>query len=123
MSAVEPTAEQLQALSALPADQPVVMINLLAFKSDGGRESYARYATEVVPHLERVGGRPLYGGSQQALVIGDGSRTWWDTIIVVEYPSPGAFFEMVSDPDYQAIHAHREQGLERAELIATAAGL
>jgi uncharacterized protein (DUF1330 family) len=122
VSAVEPTQAQVEALQKLPADQPVVMINLLAFKPDGGRESYERYAAEVVPHLQRVGGRPLYGGSQRALVVGDGDRTWWDTVIVVEYPSPGAFFEMVSDPGYLAVHAHREQGLERAELIATAAG-
>jgi hypothetical protein len=30
---------------------------------------------------------------------------------------------MVSDPDYQAIHVHRENALERAELIATAHGM
>ncbi len=123
MSPVEPTPEQLQALAQLPADEPVVMINLLAFSASGGRESYERYAAEVVPHLQRVGGRALYGGTQRQLVIGEGERTWWDTILVVEYPSPGAFLEMVGDPGYLAVHEHRRQGLQRAELIATTAGL
>ena len=56
MSSLEPTREQMAALAARPADEPVVMINLLQFRLDGGRESYVRYAQEVVPHLQRVGG-------------------------------------------------------------------
>jgi hypothetical protein len=37
-SRLEPTAEQLAALVARPPDLPVVMVNLLTFKVDGGRE-------------------------------------------------------------------------------------
>ena len=56
-SSLEPTAEQMAALAARPADTPVVMVNLLKFRADGGSESYARYAQEVVPHLQRVGAK------------------------------------------------------------------
>jgi hypothetical protein len=49
--ALAPTPEQLAALAARQADAPVVMINLLQFKADGGRESYLRYTREVAPHL------------------------------------------------------------------------
>ena len=55
-SSLEPTAEQMAALAARPADTPVVMVNLLKLRADGGSASYARYAQEVVPHLQRVGG-------------------------------------------------------------------
>jgi hypothetical protein len=39
-SRLEPTPEQFAALAARPTDAPVVMVNLLKFKSDGGRERY-----------------------------------------------------------------------------------
>ncbi|HEX5223880.1 MAG TPA: DUF1330 domain-containing protein [Solirubrobacteraceae bacterium] len=123
MSRVDPSAEQVARLAELPAEQPVVMINLLAFKPDGGAESYARYAAEVQPHLERVGGRLIFGGSALQMVIGEHPDPWWDVVLAVEYPSVQAFLSMVADPDYQAIHVHRENALQRAELIATAQGM
>jgi hypothetical protein len=55
-SSLEPTPEQIAALVARPADTPVVMINLLQFRPNSGMESYLRYAQEVAPHLQRVGG-------------------------------------------------------------------
>ena len=122
-TAVTPTAEQAAALSQLPKDVPIVMINLLAFKRPDGARSYARYAGAVQEHLERVKARVLYVGEQRQMVIGDDARTWWDSIIVVEYPSLDAFFAMVSEPEYQAVHGDREAGLERAELVATVHGL
>ena len=93
MSSLEPTPEQFAALAARPADAPVVMINLLQFRADVGRESYLRYAKEVAPHLQRVGGTVRYAGAAPGVVIGDGEKPWWDAIIVVEYPSPAAFLE------------------------------
>jgi uncharacterized protein (DUF1330 family) len=122
-SVVTPSAEQVAALSQLPKDVPIVMINLLEFKRPDGARNYARYAGEVRVHLERVQGRVLYVGQQQQMVIGRGEQAWWDSIIAVEYPSVDAFLAMVSDPDYEAVHGHREAGLQRAELIATVHGL
>ena len=117
---VEPTPGQIEALAARPADQPVVMINLLQFRADGGRQSYLRYMREVTPHLQRVGGRVRYAGESPASVIGEGEKPWWDAIIVVEYPSPAAFLDMVTNEEYIKIHEHRAAGLERGDLIATA---
>ncbi len=117
--AVEPTPEQFAALAARPADASVVMINLLQFRADGGRESYLRYTREVAPHLQRVGGAVRYAGAAPSVVIGDGEKPWWDVIIVVEYPSPAAFLDMVSNEDYLKVHEHRAAGLDRGDLIAT----
>lgn len=116
---LEPSPEQFAALAARPADQPVVMINLLKFRADGGRESYARYAQEVVPHLQRVGGTVRYSGGSPSQVIGDGEKPWWDAILVVEYPSPAAFIDMVTNEEYLTIHHYRVDGLDRGDLIAT----
>jgi uncharacterized protein (DUF1330 family) len=117
--AVEPTPEQFAALAARPADASVVMINLLQFRADGGRESYLRYTREVAPHVQRVGGAVRYAGAAPSVVIGDGEKPWWDAIIVVEYPSPAAFLDMVSNEDYLKVHEHRAAGLDRGDLIAT----
>jgi uncharacterized protein (DUF1330 family) len=117
--ALAPTPEQLAALAARQADAPVVMINLLQLKADGGRESYLRYTREVAPHLQRVGGTVRYVGASPSVVIGDGEKPWWDAIIVVEYPSSAAFLDMVTNEEYLKVHEYRAAGLDRGDLIAT----
>jgi len=114
-----PTSEQFVALAARPADAPVVMINLVKFKTSGGLASYLRYGCEVAPHLERVGATVRFAGAAPAVIIGDGERPWWDVIVIVEYPTPGAFIDMVTTPEYAKVHEHRAAGLERGDLIAT----
>ena len=118
-TAVKTTPEQITALMTRPADAPVVMVNLLKFKTPGGLESYQRYGRDVAPHLERVGATVRYAGSAPAVVIGDGERPWWDAILIVEYPTPQAFIDMVTSPEYAKVHEHRAAGLERGDLIAT----
>ena len=109
----------LKAFANLPADEPVVMINLLKFNDTGGVDSYRQYGVEVGPHLKRVGGRVVYSGGNPWAVIGDDERPWWDAILVVEYPSPQAFVDMVTDPGYQEVHRHRANALSQGDLIAT----
>jgi uncharacterized protein (DUF1330 family) len=121
MSAEDARPVHLSALAELPADSPVVMVNLLQFKEPGGRERYLQYGREVGPHLERVGATVRYSGTAGANVIGDDSRPWWDAILIVEYPSPAAFIEMVKNEDYQEVHEHRAAALKRGDLIATSA--
>ena len=120
---LEPTPEQFAALAARPGDAPVVMVNLLKFKQPGGLERYLQYGQEVAPHVERVRGKVRYGGAAPTVVIGEGERPWWDAILVVEYPSPAAFVEMVTDEDYLKAHEHRAAALERGDLIATSTWL
>ena len=109
----------LEAFDHLPADAPVFMINLLKFNPDGGHERYQQYGREVQPHLDRVGGVIRYAGGGGVSIIGDCERPWWDAILVVEYPSPQAFIDMVTDSGYQKVHEHRAAALERGDLIAT----
>jgi uncharacterized protein (DUF1330 family) len=113
------TPERFAALVARPADAPLVMVNLLKFRESGGVESYLRYGEEVAPHLERVGATIRYGGTAPAVIIGEGERPWWDAILIVEYPSPAAFVEMVTSEEYAKVHEHRAAALDRGDLIAT----
>ncbi|OBH60005.1 DUF1330 domain-containing protein [Mycobacterium sp. E2479] len=119
MSSLQPTPEQFAALAARPVDAPVVMVNLLKFKPEGGLQSYVQYGREVAPHLERVGATLRYAGGAPSVVIGDGERPWWDAILIVEYPTPQAFVDMVTTREYAKVHEHRSAGLERGDLIAT----
>lgn len=116
---LETTLEQITALTARPADAPVLMVNLLKFKQPGGRQRYLQYGEEVAPHLERVGATVRYGGTAPAVVIGQGEKPWWDAILIVEYPTPAAFIDMVTTEAYAEVHEHRAAALDRGDLIAT----
>jgi uncharacterized protein (DUF1330 family) len=116
MSDIRPKPDAIKALAEARDDGPVVMLNLLKFKPAGGAESYAEYGRKVAPFIAALGGRVLYSGRAENVLIGAES---WDMIALVEYPSRKAFLAMGMDPEYQKIHVHREQGLERTVLIAT----
>ncbi|MGZ4515248.1 MAG: DUF1330 domain-containing protein [Mycobacterium sp.] len=118
-TSLEANREQLTALSARPADAPVVMVNLLQFRKPGGLERYLQYGREVAPHLDRVGATIRYGGTAPAVVIGDGEHPSWDAILIVEYPSPAAFIDMVTTEEYAKVHEHRAAAIDRGDLIAT----
>jgi uncharacterized protein (DUF1330 family) len=114
INAVRPTPEQMQTFLDLP-DGPVLMVNLLKFKPDGGAEEYAKYITGVRPLLQNVGARTLISGKAATCLIGNAD---WDMIALVEYPSTAAFSQMVNSDEYQAIHNHREAGLLGQVLYA-----
>jgi uncharacterized protein (DUF1330 family) len=104
-------------------DGPVVMLNLLKYKQKAegeegtGAEAYARYGSRVVKLIEAAGGKVLWSGKPEAVLIGE-SFGDWDAVALVQYPSPRALFEMGQAPEYQEIHKHRAAGLERTALIA-----
>lgn len=93
--------------------KPLVMLNLLAFEPDGGRERYEEYGAAVAPLLEKAGGRIAFLGQPAAVLIGDDS---WDLVVLVEYPTRQAFLEMIGSPEYQAIGHLRTEALSRGEL-------
>ena len=116
MSSLVPTKEARKAFAESPDDGPVVMLNLLKFKPDGGSKSYGKYSEAFLPMLHAAGGRILYAGRAAELLIGDET---WDAVALVEYPSRQAFLAVTSTPEYRAIAAWREAGLERTVLQAT----
>jgi uncharacterized protein (DUF1330 family) len=115
---VDPVAADIQRLMAEDPGGPVVMLNLLRYKPDGGRERYAEYGAAAAPFLEKVGGRLLYAGDASLKLVGPDAHRW-DTVLIVEYPSRQAFLDMVGDPDYFAITHIRTEALEEAVLEAT----
>jgi uncharacterized protein (DUF1330 family) len=123
--AVVPNAEQFAALAADAETHTgeVVMLNLLKYSSGGGdggggAERYAKYASEVVRMVEDRGGRMVWMGRPDQVLIGDVDADDWDAVALVSYPNRTAFIDMISQPDYLEAHEHREGGLERTVLLA-----
>ncbi len=116
-----PNEEQMKGFMAPGHDGPIYMLNLLKFKAkaeyeDGrasdltGAEAYAIYGAEVVEHLAKVGGAPMFSASVERLMLGEVEELW-DTVAIASYPSRKAMMEMISSPDYQASAVHRTAGL------------
>jgi uncharacterized protein (DUF1330 family) len=123
---VFPTPEQLMPLAGDDSG-PVVMLNLLKFReraayADGrpddisGQEAYLRYAALMQRIVEGAGGRFLFSGAVQGVVIGSVEEAW-DMVGLVEYPSRAAFFRIATSRDVQEIGVHREAGLAGQLLI------
>ncbi len=123
MSAIRPNKAQFLELMSAPDEGPVVMLNLLKFKerADGsggsGASEYNKYGDSVVQMVEARGGKILWMGRADQILIGDPEQDW-DAVALVQYPSRKDFVEMVSTPEYEQAHEHRESGLERTVLIA-----
>lgn len=124
--AIYPTAEQIAALLAGPDDQPVVMLNLLKFKPEAddasgatGQEAYERYARAMRTVVESEGGRFLWLGQVDSLVIGEPDAASFDVVGIVEYPSRKKFVEIATSDRVREIGVDRAAGLDSQWLIAT----
>src|SRR5438067_8731319 len=117
--AVDPKGVDLKRYLDEDPGGPVVMLNLLRFRPDGGRESYAKYADALrQTYLDKYGAQVRYAGEgSTALVAEDGQA--WDAVLLVEYPSRQAFSRMVADADYQQFTHFRTEALTEAVLQAT----
>jgi len=128
-NAVMPNEDQIKEFSEQEEDKPIYMVNLLKFKEKAnypdkretdltGEEAYAIYAEEVAGHLEKVGGKPLFGGEVERLMLGE-VEDLWDKVAIAMYPSRKAMFQMINDPDYILSAQHRVAGLEGQLNIET----
>lgn len=80
-------------------DLAVVMLNLLRFEPDGGREKYLEYLQMAKPILARFGAKILFGGDGLP-VLTTGQAQEWDAAVLVQYPRRSAFKNMIDDPEY-----------------------
>jgi uncharacterized protein (DUF1330 family) len=124
---IDPERDQFEAFKALPRDEPVMMLNLLRFRdkaayADGrdvtGAEAYAAYGRESAPVFQRVGGRIIWRGRPEVMLIGPAYKRW-DLAFIARYPTAGAFLEMVTDPQYREAVKHRQAAILDSRLIRT----
>lgn len=107
--------ERLEAFLAATDDGPIVMLNLLRFKPDGGRERYVEYLTMAGPIVARHGAEIMFAGDGlPALAAEEGQA--WDAVALVRYPNRRAFVALISDAEYAVADPVRHAALEEAVL-------
>ena len=122
---MDPTEEQLAALSADRPGEPVVMLNLVALREDAldgsgsGWDAYVRYSQAFVPLLRKVGGTILWAGDVTGVAIG-GPDDDWDYAVLVRYPSRQAFVDTMTSPEYAEASVDRHQGLRKHLILPVA---
>lgn len=125
---LNPDRARFQRFKDLPRDEPVHMLNLVRFRdraayADGteatGREAYAAYSRETTPILKALGGRIVWSGQPQCMLIGPepGTGEEWDVAFIAEYPTGQAFIDMIRDPEYQKAAMHRTAAVADSRLI------
>lgn len=117
---IDPTGADLKRFLAEDPGGPVVMLNLLRYQPDGGRERYADYVAHFRRTAARFGAEVLYVGDGSTVLVAEPGQEW-DSVLLVRYPSRQAFSDMVRDPEYGAGTHLRTDALIEAVLQATTA--
>jgi uncharacterized protein (DUF1330 family) len=122
---VDPDKERYAIFKELPRNQTIHMLNLVRLREtavyeDGmivtGREAYAAYARESAPVFRRLGGRIVWSGTLDMVLIGP-ENEYWDICFVAEYPDAEAFIAMLRDDDYRKAVKHRQAAVIDSRLI------
>ena len=130
---IDPDPQAWEIFKSLPRDQPVQMLNLVRLKpradypadhADHGKnlsglDAYRAYGRTTAHIFARVGGRQIWAGKPQVMVTGPSDEAW-DLAFIAEYPTSGAFLEMVRDPDYRELVKHRSAGVADSRLLRLA---
>jgi len=125
---IDPTRDQFGKMMKMADDGPINMLNLIRLNDtakyeDGrkatGAEAYRTYSKETGPIFAGVGGKIIWSGAPQLVLIGPEDEHW-DIAFIASYPSAAAFGEMVGDEAYQKIVFHRQAAVLDSRLIRMA---
>ena len=125
---VDPTKETFAAFRQNDREGPIHMLNLVRFREkaaypDGrdvtGAQAYAAYGNMSYPVFSKLGGRIVWRGGFELMLIGPGEEAW-DECFIAEYPSVSAFVEMIRDPAYREAVKHRQAAVLDSRLIRMA---
>jgi uncharacterized protein (DUF1330 family) len=114
----------IAALSALPDDAPVVMLNLMRFRErslDGngsGWDAYLRYSALAIKTIKAQGGTIVWTGTAEAVALGRPEDNRWDYAALVRYPSRAAFVAMMTSPAYAEANIERDNGCAAHTILA-----
>lgn len=123
---IDPTKEQFKEFHERTRAGPIHMLNLVLLREraaypDGraasGAEAYAAYGRESLPVFGRLGGKIVWQGKFEWMLIGPVDGENWDHVFIAEYPSVEAFVEMIRDPIYREAVKHRQAAVADSRLI------
>lgn len=123
----------LAAASAIPADMPIYMVNLLRYRDQAdygdqptaepcsGREAYFQhYLPAFTKVTEGDGIKPFWIGNVLAQLVAPPGEHW-DDVAIVEYPNFAGFQRMIESSAYrEEAEPHRRAALADWRLIPTA---
>jgi len=110
---------------------PVVMLNLLRFKTEAdyselasiqpekeisGEEAYQLYIDYTTPLLKKAGSRILFYGNSGHFLIGS-KQEKWNAVLLVEHESVAKFLAFAQDEEYLKIAGHRTATVEDSRLL------
>ncbi len=122
---IDPIKEVFAALKGLALDHPVDMLNLVSLNeiatypdgsSKSGADAYKAYGRKSAAIFSGVGGKIIWAGDPELMVIGPQDEMW-DVAFIAHYPTGQAFLDMVYNPAYQAIVHHRQAAVKTSRLI------
>jgi len=125
---IDPTKQVFAAFRDNARPGPIHMLNLVRLNAranypDGreatGADAYAAYGRDSGPVFTRLGGRIVWQGKFELMLIGPAEERW-DLCFIAEYPSVAAFVEMIRDPVYREAVKHRQAAVEDSRLIRLA---
>lgn len=127
---IDPSPENFAHFKSLDRSTPILMLNMLRFREQAsypadhpnanlnltGAQAYGAYGEHSGPVFSRVGGKIVWRGRFEGMVIGP-SDEYWDTVFIARYPNAHAFLEMVKDADYAKAVIHRQAAVATSRLI------
>jgi uncharacterized protein (DUF1330 family) len=125
---IDPTKQAFAAFRENNCAGPIHMLNLVRLRAqasypDGrqatGAKAYAAYGRDSAPVFTRLGGRIVWQGRFELMLIGPTTERW-DICFIAEYPSVSAFVEMIRDPAYREAVKHRQAAVKDSRLIRLA---
>ena len=126
---LDPTKEIFAKFREMDRPGPIHMLNLVKFREraaypDGrdvsGADAYKSYARESGPVFRGLGGRQVWIGKPELMLIGPQDSEQWDIAFIAEYPSVQAFVAMLRDPVYREAVKHRQAAVEDSRLLRLA---
>ncbi len=130
---INPTRAEIERHLDNERDTPAYMINFLKVRDRAtydepvakpdvsGDVAYnRRYGLVAIRSVMMLGGRLTYAGRTGPVVVEPAVETSaggdWDSVAVLEYPTPRSLFVLEYMPGYRAAVKHRRAGLERTSL-------
>jgi uncharacterized protein (DUF1330 family) len=123
---LDPTKETFAKFREMDRPGPIHMLNLVklhdkAIYLDGraatGAEAYRSYARASGPVFRALGGKQVWIGKPELMLIGPQDAEQWDIAFIAEYPNVQAFVDMLRDPVYREAVKHRQAAVKDSRLL------
>lgn len=112
---IKVTAADIERFLLEDDGKPVIMLNRLRFRADGGRQRYLDYLAMAGPIVARYGAEIIFAGDGSTALCAEIGQSW-DAGALVRYPNRSTFVNMIGDPGYAIADPIRMSAPEEAVL-------